>query len=168
MCGDKTFEDTNIPLYIVAVSLKDGKQVVLREGSIALSCRASSSVPTVFTPTPVEDMILVDGYVLNNLPADVLKEEGMDIVISVDLKDSSTVGTDSTKYMDVVFATVDIMATMGSRAGIESSDIIIVPDIKGKTGFDLKDETVQLLFNEGYKAAMAKMPQIKKLLKMPR
>jgi len=83
--GDKTFEEMKIPLSLVAVDLISGQEVVLNSGSVVDAVRATVSLPGVFAPFRLGDYLLMDGGVLNNLPADVVRHTGADVVIAVDV-----------------------------------------------------------------------------------
>jgi NTE family protein len=69
----------------VAVDLERRQQIVLEEGPVALAVRATTAVPGLLTPVKVGGRRLVDGGVLNNLPVDVVRKMGADIVIGVDV-----------------------------------------------------------------------------------
>lgn len=81
--GETTFDQLRIPLALVAVDLLTGEEVVLRSGVVADAVRATISLPGVFAPFPLDGRLLVDGGVLNNLPADVVRGMGADVVIAV-------------------------------------------------------------------------------------
>jgi len=83
--GDITFEDLRIPLALVAVDLETGEEVVLREGRVVEAVRATISLPGVFAPYRLDGRLLIDGGVLNNVPADVVRDMGADVVIAVDV-----------------------------------------------------------------------------------
>jgi len=86
MLGMKTFNDLKIPFACVAVDLESGKEIILDKGLLWESCRASSSMPFIFSPYFLEYRYLVDGGLTNNLPVDVLRDYGdCDIIIGVDL-----------------------------------------------------------------------------------
>lgn len=74
-----------IPFRAVAVDLKAMDEVLLRDGSLPMNMRASMAIPLVFRPVQKDGMLLADGGVLNNLPVDVARNMGADIVIAVDL-----------------------------------------------------------------------------------
>ena len=79
------FSTLPIPYRCVAVDLVDGKEVVLSSGSLPMAMRATMSIPGVFAPVEWNGMMLVDGGALNNLPVDVVRDMGADVVICVDL-----------------------------------------------------------------------------------
>lgn len=83
--GDITFDDLRVPLALVAVDLESGEEVILRSGSVVEALRVTISLPGVFAPFRLEGRLLVDGGVLNNLPADVVRHMGAEVVVAVDV-----------------------------------------------------------------------------------
>ena len=79
------FDDLPIPFACVATDMITGKEVVLRRGSISTAMRASMAIPGLFSPVKMGDMVLVDGGLVNNFPADVLRQMGADIIIGVEV-----------------------------------------------------------------------------------
>lgn len=83
--GDVKIEDLLIPYSCVAADLIGHKEYVFDKGSLLQAIRASSSIPTVFLPVTFDDMMLVDGGVLNPLPLDLVKRTAGDILIAVNV-----------------------------------------------------------------------------------
>ena len=84
--GDlKSFDDLPTPFRAVATDLRKGDVVVLDRPPLSRAMRATMSIPGVFAPVNWDDWLLVDGGVLNNVPADVVRKLGADIVIAVDV-----------------------------------------------------------------------------------
>lgn len=81
------FDKLPIPFRAVATDIVHGKEVVLKDGSLALAMRASMSLPGVFSPVPYKESLLIDGAILNNFPVDVAKDLGADIIIGSDVGD---------------------------------------------------------------------------------
>ncbi|MBN1659839.1 MAG: patatin-like phospholipase family protein, partial [Anaerolineae bacterium] len=81
--GGITFDQLRIPLALVAVDLLSGEEVVLQSGMVADAVRATISLPGIFAPFPLDGRLLVDGGILNNLPADVVRRMGAEVVIAV-------------------------------------------------------------------------------------
>ncbi len=79
------FDKLPIPFRSVTTDLVNGKEVIIKEGSLSLAIRASMSIPSVFEPVKYENTLLVDGGVLNNFPTDVAEELGADIIIGSDV-----------------------------------------------------------------------------------
>ena len=84
----KSFDNLPIPFRCVATDLGSGKQHVFESGSLGEALRATMSLPAIFTPITNQKSIWVDGGLLNNLPVDVVKKMGADIVIAVYLNPS--------------------------------------------------------------------------------
>ncbi len=84
------FSDLRRPLSMVAVDLNTGREVVLHSGRVADAVRATISVPGVFRPVEIGRLRLVDGGMLNNVPVDVVRKMGADVVIAVDVLPSFT------------------------------------------------------------------------------
>ena len=78
------FDGLAIPFRAVATDLVTGDRVILDHGDLATAMRASLSAPGVFSPVEVEGRMLVDGGLSSNLPIDVGREMGVDILIVVD------------------------------------------------------------------------------------
>jgi NTE family protein len=83
--GEREFADTRIPLRLTAVDLDKGEELTLGEGSLVDALRATVSVPGVFCPAVWRGRLLVDGGVTNNVPADVARAMGAEVVIAVDV-----------------------------------------------------------------------------------
>jgi len=79
------FDQLPIPFRAVATDIATGKPVALSKGSLAVAMRASMSVPALFAGVEQDGQLLVDGGVSNNLPINVVKEMGADIVIAVNV-----------------------------------------------------------------------------------
>lgn len=87
---DHDFSALAIPFACVATDLANGREVWLKEGSVAEAVRASIAMPGLFTPVERGDRLLVDGALVNPVPVSLCRSMGADVVIAVDL------GTDLT------------------------------------------------------------------------
>jgi len=81
--GDVNIEDLSIPYACVAADLIGRNEVIFTKGSLLHAIRASSSIPTVFLPVASEEMLLVDGGILNPLPLDVVHRQAGDLLVAV-------------------------------------------------------------------------------------
>ena len=79
------FDDLPIPFRAVATDLKTGEMVLLDHGNLGMAMRASMAVPGAYTPVVQDGRTLIDGGIVMNIPVDVVREMGADIVIAVDL-----------------------------------------------------------------------------------
>ncbi|MDF1512898.1 MAG: patatin-like phospholipase family protein [Anaerolineae bacterium] len=87
--GGSTFESLRIPLTLVAVDLNRGCEVHMNAGSLADAVRATVSVPGLLAPIQQDGQCLVDGALLNNVPTDVVRHMGADVVLAVDVYSES-------------------------------------------------------------------------------
>lgn len=70
-----SFESLQIPLYVAATCLESGKTTYFSSGDMILTVQASSCIPVVFAPILIEGKHYVDGGILNNLPAEIVKDK---------------------------------------------------------------------------------------------
>lgn len=82
---DCPIEDLQLPFAAVATDLHTGQEVWLQEGSTSEAVRASIALPGLFSPSPYQGRLLVDGGLVNPVPVSLARAMGADIVIAVDL-----------------------------------------------------------------------------------
>lgn len=127
LTAGKRFEDCSPPLKMVAVDIERAEEVVIDQGPLADGVRASAAVPGMFSPVNREGRLLVDGGVLNRVPADLARTFPSAGVVAVD------VGVDLaprvSSVFDVLFQTFDIMARELRRYQTISADILIAPHL---------------------------------------
>lgn len=80
-----TFADLAIPLALTATDLRSGEEVVLNSGPVGIAMRASMALPGILDPVVIGDRLLVDGGLRNNVPADVARHMGADVILAVDV-----------------------------------------------------------------------------------
>ncbi|MGB7990438.1 MAG: patatin-like phospholipase family protein [Candidatus Methylophosphatis roskildensis] len=119
---DHDFSDLPIALACVATDLQTGREVWLRDGSVADAVRASIALPGLFSPIRRDGQLLVDGGLVNPVPVSVARAMGADIVIAVDLG-SDVVGRAwrSTVPKDSKAAPVWALPSMLARLGLADS-----------------------------------------------
>lgn len=159
---NKKIEDLNIPYYAVAVDVRTGEEKHFSSGDLAPIITGSCAIPGVYTPVKYKNMVLVDGGVSNNIPADVLKNNGCDIVISIDCNCTRGGGTNSNSLVTQFIASVGIMMKNNSKKGIKTSDLIICPDLKRFNSLKLKGR--EEMIKEGYVAVVSKIEEIRKIM----
>ncbi|MFQ5968836.1 MAG: patatin-like phospholipase family protein, partial [Acidimicrobiia bacterium] len=76
--GSRGIEDLTIPFFCISTNITRSRTVVHRVGDLTTAVRASGALPGVFPPVPFDGNLLVDGGVLNNLPADVVRRSTPD------------------------------------------------------------------------------------------
>jgi NTE family protein len=155
-------EDMKIPLAVVAADLNSGRQVVFTRGPVREAVRASTSLPGVFPPLALRDMLLVDGGLLGNLAPQVARGLGATVVIAVSLDKVRTPLSETPNTLTTVLESIDMMNEEVTRLQAPQVDVMIRPDVGGIgiTDFTHKKE----LMEAGKAAAEQALPQIKALL----
>lgn len=82
---DRGIEALGLPFACVATDLETGREVWLREGSVAQAVRASIAHPGLMTPVLKEGRLLADGGLVNPVPVSLCRAMGADVVVAVDL-----------------------------------------------------------------------------------
>lgn len=124
----RSFDDLPIPFRCVATDLILGESVVLSDGDLATALRATMSLPAVFAPVPYGNRLLVDGGLLNNLPVDVGKTMGADIVIAVQLIDPPAGQGSIMSLLGVASRSMSIVIDNNAKQNAALADILIAPD----------------------------------------
>lgn len=155
----KTFADIDIPLMVVTTDLVNGERVVLEEGSIAEAIRASISIPGIFTPVRRDEMVLVDGAVVDRLPIEVARNRGAEIIIAIDVTFGEGKQVVINNALDVIWTSIDIMQKQQFDLVSPQADIMIQPQVGNFSSrdFDKSSELVRL----GREAAADKIEEIK-------
>jgi NTE family protein len=107
--GDMRIEDLPIPFACVATNFYTGQEVIITKGDLVTAVRGSISIPGIFKPVPADDMLLVDGGVVNPVPVQVVRDLGAEFVIAVDITPQIA------KKMTIQHPIVDVDRTAGKR-----------------------------------------------------
>jgi len=153
----ENIEDLKLPYAAIATDLNRGTRVVLRKGSIARAVRASSAIPGVFQPVEHQDLLLVDGGVVDNIPISVAREMGADIVIAVDIGENVT-NFNITNIFDVILQSVYIMFNENTVSRKKDADILITPALESVGMFDFTRK--KQVMQAGIDAAQKALPEI--------
>lgn len=154
------FDQMPIPFRCVAVDLVTGSEVILKGGSLAKAMRATMAIPTVFSPVEWGDSLLVDGGLMNNLPVDVVKAMGADIVIAVDVENPLKDREELNTALAVLDQTVTLLGIERKRKNLSLADVVIHPDIRGFTPADFDNESIREIIRRGDQAARASVPAL--------
>jgi NTE family protein len=126
------FDRLPIPYRAVATDLNTGQAVVLGRGSLAMAMRASMSLPGVFQPVEVDGRVLLDGGLVNQVPIDVVRAMGADIVIAVDVGTPLAALGGDASLLDVVSQISGMMTTGNTHrqlATLSQHDILVTPPL---------------------------------------
>jgi NTE family protein len=147
MGGDLQFSQLTRPFACVACDIFTGEEIVMTKGSVLQSVRASISIPVVFTAVERQGRYLVDGGLVNQVPVDVVKAMGADVVIAVNVvprhihkvshnllepeADPSVQNLPRPGMLAVMLNTLDIVSSCHVNASLEEADYVIEPDMLG-------------------------------------
>jgi NTE family protein len=132
VAGIRDFDRLPIPFRAVAADLETGEMVVLGSGRLAEAVRASMSLPGIFPPAEVGGRYLTDGGIVRNLPVDVVRSLGPDIIIAVDVGKPFLRRDELRSSLMIMDQSMDIMIKMNvlqQRALLGERDVLIQPDL---------------------------------------
>ncbi|MGB7624383.1 MAG: patatin-like phospholipase family protein [Terriglobia bacterium] len=152
--GTNNFDDLPIPFRCVATDLVSGTQVVLKEGSLAEALRSTMSLPGIFSPVKHEGTVYADGGLLNDLPTDVVKQMGADLVIAVHLASAPVSPRDFNSLLGVAERSIEVMIGANELRGMEQADLLITVETGGFAVLDFKK--AEEIVPRGYAAAQKK------------
>ncbi len=160
----RDFDSLNIPFRAVATNIVTGDDVVLSSGNLAKAMRASMSIPAILTPVEIGDTYLVDGGVSNNLPINVVRNMGADIVIAVDITSPLFNREQLESIVSITNQLSIILTKKNSEAQIKTlteNDILITPDLYQieVMDFEKSAEAIQM----GYVAVDSQLSKLKLL-----
>jgi NTE family protein len=153
------FDQLPIPYRAVATDLNTGLAVVLDRGSLATAMRASMSLPAVFDPVEIDGQILVDGGLSNQLPIDVVREMGAEVVIAVNVGMPLEILDSNANLLTVINQLTSLMTVGNTRdaiATLDEQDLLITPELGTEVGsaqFDKGETAIQVGLVAGNAAA---------------
>ncbi len=165
--GEATFEGLKIPFRCIAVDMISQEIVEFSKGGLLEAVIASSSIPGVFRPVLKEGMRLVDGGILERVPASQVKAMGADVVVAVDVLGQKKCKEDCPHTLGVLLEMIDIMDNYRTRRRKqENADVIdlwVEPDLGEMSQYSLKQ--VALAYDKGYEIGIEYAPKILEALK---
>ncbi|MFT3907643.1 MAG: patatin-like phospholipase family protein [Steroidobacteraceae bacterium] len=161
VAGIQDFDKLPIPFRAVATDLANGERVILGSGDLTMALRASLSAPGVFTPVTLDNRLLVDGGLSSNLPVDVARSMGVDILIVVDVgnpllsrQQLNSIARVSTQTLAVLMRS-DTERQLGT---LSSHDVLIQPIMSDVASYDFR--VLRKAIDAGYAAARAAAPNL--------
>lgn len=159
-----TFDQLPIPFRAVATDFETGEKVVLDRGELTSAMRASMSVPGVFAPYRLDGRLLVDGGMADNVPIDVARDLGADVVIVVATQTPMARGDQLAGVAAVLGQTVTMLILANERqqlATVRPTDVLIKVDTAPLTAADFKKGAA--LIAVGRTAAEAQVEGLKRI-----
>jgi NTE family protein len=156
----KSFDDLPVPFRCVATDLVSGKEVVFRKGSLAEALRATMSIPGAFTPVYDHNKVYVDGGLVNNLPTDVVKDMGANLVIAVHLETQPVEAKDLHSFFNVLERSVRLAVAESEVRGMARADAIVSVPLSDYSTTDYQKN--KEIIKKGYEAAAQKAALLEK------
>jgi NTE family protein len=154
-----SFDDLPIPFRCVSTEIVSGNAYVFSDGSLSDAMRATMSIPGVFAPVRRDNQIFVDGGLVDNLPTDVVRKMGADIVIAVHLQIAPAAAKEIQSAFSILGRSVELVIAETEIRGMAGADLLIKADVEKFTTMDYEktDQLVQV----GYEAAEEKAQILK-------
>src|SRR6201996_6811903 len=150
----KSFNDLPTPFACVATDLVSGKPHVFRSGPLAVALRSTMSLPGIFTPVRTGDHIYADGGLLNNIPIDVAKEMGADIVIGIHLETEPISPSAPLSSFAVLGESISVMIAANELRSMEQADLLVSVPLQKYNALDYG--AADAIIKAGYDAAASK------------
>ncbi|RLA31370.1 MAG: hypothetical protein DRR15_13335 [Gammaproteobacteria bacterium] len=160
----KNFDELSIPFRAVATNLATMKPMIFDSGDLSTAVRASMSVPGAFEPVHYNDMVLVDGGIVDNVPADVAREMGADILIIVDVRTPLFSAAELNSIGAVLNQVINGLMTAETDRELSNlgpDDILIYPDLRDLSSADFPRSPEAIAWGE--EAAVGHLAQLKTL-----
>ena len=158
----RDFDALPVPYRAVAADIMTGDKVVFSRGSLADAMRSSMSIPGVFRPYEIDGRRVVDGGIVDNMPVDVARQMGADVVIAVESRSSAPKSAESlTSSLAITAQTLNLMVQQNMASARKEADLVITPDL---TGYNLASygDAAQII-DRGESGAEAAEPVLKEI-----
>lgn len=140
--GIHNFDEMNIPFRAIGTDLESGGMKVFDSGDLALAMRASMSVPTAFAPVEIDGRLYVDGGLTRNLPVDVVRAMGVDVVIAVNLGTPLLKRDELGSVIGVTAQMINILTEQNVQAQLQAlrpgRDVLILPQLSDISAADFE------------------------------
>ncbi|MFC1898251.1 patatin-like phospholipase family protein [Candidatus Cloacimonadota bacterium] len=146
VCHIRDFDQLAIPFKCSATNILNGERKIFSSGSLHEALRASMSFPSVLQPFKLDGQMLIDGGIINNFPAEIVRDMGADFIIGV----QATSGLKSEPELKTLIDVLDQTINLGISRNVKNSrnicDILILPDLHDVTilDFNKKKEIIAL------------------------
>ena len=164
--GKINIEDIKIKYAAIACDLKNAGKIVMDKGSMVDAIRASISIPGIFAPLIKDDMCLVDGGCVDNLPVEDARKMGAEVVISSDVCSFYIPHDDLKNIVDIVISSFDCSISTAVRKQSDKGDIHIKIDQPDVSFDKFSQKEIISSIEHGRVEALKMLPKIKELLGM--
>ncbi len=146
--------DLRIPFACVATNIVDNSEVVFHSGKLPQAMRASMAIPVAFSPVRIGDMLLADGGMKNNYPADIAREMGADVIIGVTVQGEPKLAEDINGVMSILSQIIDVNCKNKYDNNLAITDLHMQVDTKGYGSASFSHAAIDTLIRRGEELAM--------------
>ena len=146
--------DLPIPFACVATNILDNSEVDFHSGRLAQAMRASMAIPAAFSPVRIGNMVLVDGGLRNNFPADIAREMGADIIIGVTVQGAPKIAEDMNRTMSILSQIIDVNCKNKYDENLSITDVPIRVNTVGFNAASFTQQAIDTLIRRGEEEAM--------------
>ncbi len=147
--------DLRIPFACVATNIIDNSEVDFHSGRLPQAMRASMAIPAAFSPVRIGDMVLVDGGLKNNYPADIAREMGAEVIIGVTVQGTPKVAEDMNSTMSILSQIIDVNCKNKLDENLAITDLHLQVDTKGYGSASFSQAAIDTLIRRGEELAMS-------------
>jgi NTE family protein len=126
----ESFDQLPVPFRCVATDLVSGDRFVFKQGELSLALRATMSLPGIFSPVRDGEHVYVDGGLVGNLPTDVVREMGADVVIGVHLETAPTKAESINSLFQVLGRSIDVVIRDNEIRGLAGADLVVKVELQ--------------------------------------
>lgn len=160
-----SFDSLPIPFACVATNIVDNTEYVFHSGRLAEAMRSSMSIPAAFAPVRKGEMVLVDGGLRNNYPADIAKAMGADVIIGVTVQGKPKTADDLTNGASILGQIVDVNCKNKYEDNLALTDIPIRVNTEGYSAASFTPVAIDTLIRRGEEEAMRHWDELMALRK---
>jgi len=157
---DIDIKETKIPFAAVALDIKKGKEIILREGSLIKAVLASSAIPGILKPVKHNKQLLIDGGWVNKVPCSVVRKMGADYVIAVDVSvDLPKKGIKYKNGLELLIGADEYTSYFLTQLQLLCADMVIHPEFKNEDWYDFSN--IEKFIKKGYQETNKNIRKLK-------
>lgn len=149
------FDSLPIPFACIATDMARNQKEVIRFGKLSEAMRASMAVPVVFSPIHSEQKVLIDGGFKDNLPIDVVKAMGADIIIAIDVQSELSDADNLHSIAGIANQLMLMICQSSLDDSVKDIDAYIKVDVKNYNAASFTRAAIDTLIARGENAARA-------------
>lgn len=158
--NDTEFINLPVPFVCVATEMVTARPKIWYGGKLTTALRSTMSIPGVFAPVKVDGMVLVDGGMRNNYPADIARDLGADIIIGVDLSSGFRGYSQLNDLKDIISQGVDMLGRESYERNMNIPDVTIKPYLPEYNMMSFDDKSIDVIIRRGKEAAEAQSERL--------